>query len=511
MIKFCFLVFFATYSYSLDFKVATYNVENLFDMYNDGTEYQEYKPNTKYWNKKAFKNKIDNISKVIKAIDADIVSLQEIESKRALQILLKKLPSYKYSYFLKNKNSAIGVAIISRFEIIENRAIVTDIYSKYSRPILKSTILIEGKKLIIYSNHWKSKRSAESTRIPYAQSLYRDIQTLKQDEDYIVLGDLNSNYDEYLTFSNNKRLNDTFGITGINQVLNTTIQGNLIVKKDILKSKNVLYNLWLELDTSNRFSSIFRGDKNTPDNILLPYSLFDNKNISYVNNSFKVFKKPYLYNKNINRWDKKKAKGYSDHLAIYATFSTSKQIYKLKPISKYKKNSINNLYDIQKLNQPIVVKDAIVIYKYKNKAIIKTQNSKAILIYKHNNRLKLSYKYDLKIKQIAVYNGLKEIVDFKILKKNKRYKDYKTLYLDGDHIDMFDRKYQNEIVTNLKGIYKKRYLHFDNKKIYLYFDKQLKQPKNNTKLEILNGHLSIYKSKIQIVLYKQSDFKANNR
>ena len=33
---------------ALEFKVATYNVENLFDAQNDGNEYEEYKPNTKH-------------------------------------------------------------------------------------------------------------------------------------------------------------------------------------------------------------------------------------------------------------------------------------------------------------------------------------------------------------------------------------------------------------------------------------------------------------------------------
>ena len=37
-------------------KVASYNVENLFDLKSDGYRYKEYKPNTKsLWNKKTIR------------------------------------------------------------------------------------------------------------------------------------------------------------------------------------------------------------------------------------------------------------------------------------------------------------------------------------------------------------------------------------------------------------------------------------------------------------------------
>jgi len=208
---------------------------------------------------KALNTKLNNITRVIKDIDADIISLQEIESKKALSLLLEKLKKYKHSYFLKNKNSAIGLAILSKFPIIKNQRIKINNFNKHSRPILKSTISINNHKLIVYTNHWKSKRSAESTRIPYAQSLIKDINKLNKDDDYIILGDLNSNYDEYLTFKNDRRLNDTQGITGINQVLNTSINENLIKKSDIINEFNIHYNLWNELDINDRKSSIYFG------------------------------------------------------------------------------------------------------------------------------------------------------------------------------------------------------------------------------------------------------------
>ncbi len=47
-------------------RVASYNVENLFDLKYSGLEYYEYIPNTSWkWNKTNYKKKLQNIAKVI--------------------------------------------------------------------------------------------------------------------------------------------------------------------------------------------------------------------------------------------------------------------------------------------------------------------------------------------------------------------------------------------------------------------------------------------------------------
>jgi hypothetical protein len=61
------------------------------------------------------------------------------------------------------------------------------------------------------------------TASKFAKKLFDRLEKLPRDYDYILLGDFNSNYDEFKTIYSNKKLNDTQGLTGINQVLNTTI------------------------------------------------------------------------------------------------------------------------------------------------------------------------------------------------------------------------------------------------------------------------------------------------
>jgi endonuclease/exonuclease/phosphatase family metal-dependent hydrolase len=499
-----------------DFTVASYNVENLFDLKKDGTEYTEYTPNTKLWNKTSYKNKLNNIVKVLSDLNADIVALQEIESKEALNDLLKKLPQYSFSSFNKKPTSAIGLALISKYPIQKSSIIDVDPYDKFSRNILKVTLLIEKKPLIIYVNHWRSKRAPESKRIVYALELKKDIEKLSYDEDYIIVGDLNSNYNEYQTFKFEKKLNDTHGITGINQILNTTIDYNFIKKATLFDHNQLVhYNLWLELKSKNRFSSIYKTQKNTPDNIIVSRSLFDSVNISYVNDSFSVFMPPYLMKKNYPyRWNSYKSQGFSDHLPVVAKFSTKQQQYNFTKVESL--HTIDTLYQFEKIRD-FKLEDMIVVYKNNKTVIVKHLDQKicqrAVMIYNAPIDLQIGGVYDFKVDEVDTYNGLKEITKLSQIKKLKTYKKYKSYYIDGTFIDLFDEKYQNNIIKNLSGIYKKGYLYYtkNNKleKIKLYFKKDIKRPANGDRITINSGHLGVYKTKVQIVLHSVKDYTVN--
>ena len=505
-----FIALFVCHLFALNFKVASYNVENFFDLHYDKTEYREYIPHTSLWDQKSFNTKLQNITQVIQDIEADIIALQEIESQKALDAIVIQNPQYSYQAFHKNKNSAIGLALLSKYTILAEDIVVVDRYDKYSRDILKVTLDIQNKPFIVYVNHWRSKRAAESQRIKYALALKKEIDTLK-DDDYVILGDLNSNYNEYQTFKYDKRLNDTYNITGINQILNTTIKENFVQKKSILNFKEkVHFNTWLELPKTRRFSSKFRNENNTPDNFLLSASLFDEKNISYVNNSFQVYTPKYLYKNNqIIRWNRSKKIGYSDHLPIFATFSTKKQDHKSIANAKKVKtqNSIEYLYTIQQVKN-YSLKDVVVIYRTDKLAIIKqTKKDKAILIYKPSSKLRTGSKYDLLVEKLDQFHGLKEIKKVSNIVLKEKNIEYQQYYLDAKTIDLFDEKYTNNIIYNLKGVYRKKHLHFGSQKIPLYFSKSIKKPEEGKTISISSGHLSIFKSSIQIVLHKKNDFK----
>ncbi|QKF82449.1 endonuclease/exonuclease/phosphatase family protein [Halarcobacter ebronensis] len=499
--------------YSKNITICSYNVENLFDLENDKSEYKEYKPNEKSkWNKKTFDIKVSNILKVLNDMNCDIVALQEIENEKLIKLLQKKLPKYAYSSFSKFKNASVGLGFLSAIKIVENKTIDVKFSDKLFRPILENTFVVNNIEFKIFNNHWPSKKSNESYRIKYAKTLFDSVNELPRDYDYILLGDFNSNYNEFETIKYDEKLNSTNGITGINQVLNTTLDKKYITYDDILRrDKRVHYNLWLDLEYKDRFSTIFRNNYNTPDNIIVSPALFDNKKMSYVKNSFKIFKPDYLFkNKNIFRWQIKneihKGEGFSDHLPIMATFTTDKIKNSIKKDEN--ENKISTLYKKIKLIEPLVIKDAIVIYKSSNNAIIKQKNDRAIFLYNNAKELKEGFSYDIKVLQIKEYFGLKEISEFEILNSNQKEKNYKTMYVDAN-IDFEDTKYQNEIIQNIEGIYKKRDLFFDNKKVRLYFkDKEL-EPKDGTNIIIKRAQIGYYKNGVQLVINNKSDIDVN--
>ncbi|OPX27147.1 MAG: hypothetical protein B1H07_02390 [Campylobacteraceae bacterium 4484_166] len=499
---------------ALEFKVGSYNVKNLFDDKIQGKEYEDIKQKRGQWYSYDYKEKLKNITQVLKDMDLDIVSLQEVENRSILDEIKRVVPSYKYTYFYKRADSPIGLSILSRFKIVSNDIITVQKHNKKSRDILKSTIKIENQKLIVYTNHWRSKRAQESSRVPYAISLVDDIKRLDEDMDYIIVGDLNSNYNEVFSFKNNKKLNNTYGITGINHILNTTIDGKFITKQNITKIspyyQKIHYNCWLDTDRRDRFSYIFKGNFNTPDNIILAKTLFDNKGISYVDRSFKVFKPYYLYK------NRKIQNRYSDHLPVFAHFDTKKR-FKIKPKTK-NINSIKHLYEIEDIKETIKLKDIIPIYKHNDSAIIVDDQNSSIYLYNVAKDLKVGFHYNLDVLKIKDYHGLIEITkleNIKILKKEQQ--DVTKYFLNSQDIDIKNFEYQNKIITNLKGVYKRakadrrKKLHYifknRKKKISIYFlDKKL-IPKDRTRLKIKTARVSIYKGKIQLIISKASDFK----
>ena len=311
-------------------KIATYNVENLFDLHRSGHEYKEYIPNTKArWNTKNYNIKLKNIARVIKDIDADIIGLQEIESQQALKdlrFILKQNGLYYQYYKIANyKETNIKVAFLSKVPFVYTHEVAVQSSYKY-RNILEAKFKINDKNLFILVNHWKSKAGPESMRIVSAKKLLKRTQELGEDKNIILLGDFNSHYEENILFKRKRKHNDTDGVTGINNILNTLDYKARASSVDV--DEGDFYNLWYDTQIDERYSYIYRGKKEALDNILVSSSLLQQSNVYYKHNSIKAFKPSYLLKgKSIYRWQtsRKKprihrGKGYSDHLAVTAEF-----------------------------------------------------------------------------------------------------------------------------------------------------------------------------------------------
>ena len=456
--------------------------------------------------------KLNHTAEVICDLDADILGLQEIENSFIFEALLKRLKrvgcEYRYSAITHKKGAAIQVALLSRFPI-KNRKELQVSYAPYVRNILEVEINVKGEPLTIFVNHWKSKsrKGFESKRIKYAKRLQKRILSLPSDTEYIIIGDLNSNYNAHLTLE--KKLDDSHGVIGIADILKTTKNGKLLQESGVLKAdKGIHYNVWQELPFKHRWSHKFYGNKSTLDHILLPSGMFNGKGLDYVNDSFSVFKAPYLFTKKgyINAWEykygKHLGKGYSDHLPVYALFDNKpyKADKNSNKTSKTASKTIEYLYTTDSLMQPVELKDAVVVLKRGKYAVLKqTPKGRGIFLYGCANGLEEGMKYDLLVQNIASYKGLKEITDLLKLKKRG------TMDLTSFYSSLHSMR-QNEVLKEIYATYKNRNLYINGMKIPVYFKNRKLTPKNGSKLKIYYAHLGYYK-KLQLVIYSKKDFK----
>ncbi|NPA74116.1 MAG: hypothetical protein GXO12_05330 [Epsilonproteobacteria bacterium] len=505
---------------AVTFKVASYNVENLFDLKYSGKEYREYVPNSSQgWNRYTYQKKLSNISKVIYDLNADIIGLEEIESRQALLDLKKALKrrgaEYKYLAIADRKNTTVKTALLSKYKIIKTREIRVSFKDSY-RNILEVHIDIDGKELIVFVNHWKSKTAPESERVKYAKALRRRLNELKDSAEYIIMGDFNSNYNENITFLRKKRLNNTHGKTGINDILKTFSKGKEVTVKELKKDCTLLYNLWLELPYKERFSYLYQGRKNTMDNMLVPCSMFNGRDIEYVKNSFGVFKPSYLFKRgSINRWERKfgygkfTGNGYSDHLPIYAYFTTDKDKksfpQKIARKKIYQESTIANLYKSPYIVKPVLIKDAAVIYKDKSGVVVKKINDRAVYIFHYNRLFKKGYLYDIVVKETRRYKGNLEVSSIVSATRGKRVKNLSDYYLHYKKgLDISNPKYQNEVLYSISGVYKNHYLRYaKDKKIRIFFRIKDWHIADNTHIKLRNVRIIRYNRENEILVEKK--------
>jgi endonuclease/exonuclease/phosphatase family metal-dependent hydrolase len=326
------LLLFLTTLFGDTLKIATYNVENLFDLKKSGYEYKEYIPFTRSnWNRRTYAIKLHNTAKVIKDINADIIALEEVESFQALKDLrytLKRMGLYYPYYKIANKkNTTVKVAILSKIPFVYTKEIAVTQSYKY-RNILEVKFKLKNEYLYLLINHWKSKTGPESMRIISAKKVRQRIKELGEKSNIIVLGDFNSDYEENKHFKRKRKLNNTHGITGINTILGTQRYQYSASNKIKIHTPD-LYNLWYDqVNKDERYTHIFRRKKEALDNILVSNALLDHKGIEYIRGSIHSFQRNYLFKgRGLYRWQmswskpkRHYGKGYSDHLPVVAEF-----------------------------------------------------------------------------------------------------------------------------------------------------------------------------------------------
>ena len=193
--------------------IMTWNVQNLFDGKDDGTEYAEF-TQAEGWSVEKYKGRLNVISAAIGGLEQkpDIIAMQEVESIQVMNDLAAALSGngYNWTQFASVRAMALGVGLISRYPITGTKSHSVYVDGEIApRPMLEAGIVTSGNSddepsLMIFVCHWKSKiggeDATESTRRASARIILRRLRELKASEKslpVIVTGDLNENYDEF--------------------------------------------------------------------------------------------------------------------------------------------------------------------------------------------------------------------------------------------------------------------------------------------------------------------------
>ncbi len=199
--------------------IAFYNLENLFDVYDDKrTNDNDFLPDSmKKWTPKRYDNKLRKLSFAISNIGRKetgkqpaIVGLAEVENASVVNDLIhyKHLEPYNYGYvhFNSPDERGIDVALIydkSVFNVFNTDTFSVELFNDngmpdYTRDILVVSGTLDTNFIYLIVNHWSSRREGEDVTLPKrmasAKKVMDIITQIKQkdtDAKIIVMGDFN--------------------------------------------------------------------------------------------------------------------------------------------------------------------------------------------------------------------------------------------------------------------------------------------------------------------------------
>ncbi len=310
------------------YRVMFYNVENLFDPFDDSlTRDEEFTPQgARFWTWKRMTEKMNNIYRVVTAVGEwdlpAIVGFCEIENRFVLNQLITKTPLAKFNYRIVHKESpdgrGIDVALIyrpDRFVLQEERffrVVNPDDPRRTTRDVLYARgILGNLDTLHVFVNHWPSKLGGELASEPgrmAAGHLVRQkidsILIFSPEARIIIMGDFNDG-------PNSSPITKALGAKPIQAPF----------------SPNGLYNLHHRFEGSGTGTIKFQGAWEVIDMMIVSGALLNRKHPIYANpEGGRIFQADFLNEEDTNFVGVRPSRtyigfkyhgGFADHYPIY--------------------------------------------------------------------------------------------------------------------------------------------------------------------------------------------------
>ncbi|MBO6605205.1 endonuclease/exonuclease/phosphatase family protein [Psychroserpens sp.] len=203
------------------YTIAFYNLENLFDIYNDATKFDDdFLPRSeKQWTKKRYDKKVLKLGEVIAKIGCDesktnpsIIGLAEVENKNVIRDLIESHHlshcNYDFVHYNSQDERGIDVALLydkNVFEVKNSKTYAIYLEDEigdrdYTRDILLVSGKLHSEMIHCIVNHWPSRREGEKEsnykRLKAAHKvieIIKEVRSTDQDAKILVMGDFNDN------------------------------------------------------------------------------------------------------------------------------------------------------------------------------------------------------------------------------------------------------------------------------------------------------------------------------
>jgi hypothetical protein len=325
-----------------DIVVVCYNVHNLFDDAEDGTEYAEFRPGSPTWNSSLYARRLELTASAIRSIypegekGPDILCLAEIENAKVLADLAKghlKDSRYTWAFVGGPPDSPIRCGILSRLPIVLAKAHAVSGSGGGGRDMLEASFEIDSDKsgsgeiLTILLCHWKSRlegaRETEEARRNASRLVAARLEEIIGTDPkrlVIVCGDFNESPDEF------DRVGRAYPTAFMPPVLATTPSGlaapeawlegvlkvsPLRVEASCEPRRQVFFSPWEE---TGGWSYWFRDERERLDGFLVSKTLLDGEGMEFLD--FKVSDDTELLDEDGLPFVWNGSAGYSDHLPI---------------------------------------------------------------------------------------------------------------------------------------------------------------------------------------------------
>jgi endonuclease/exonuclease/phosphatase family metal-dependent hydrolase len=319
------------------FRVAFYNLENLFDTVDGPNDDAEFLPNSaNAWNGDRYNSKLRNMAKVIDSIAPSILGLVELENAFVLEDLRANSSVMKGKFEIAHRESpdlrGIDVALMYNAELFR----ISGIYMTpitlpdgYATRSIMRVHLVEkgtGDSLAVFINHWPSRRGGAASAASRMVAATALAQTLQNNPtipaNFLIMGDFNDDPEDP-SITERLQAGDAFhsivNLAFLARQADSTI-GTIAWHTGWNMFDQIMISRPLYYANLHSHESAGSGSEKTQSHL----HSYENK--LWGSPQINVYKRPWMLQHDGNKYDgwplrtfagKKYMNGFSDHLPVY--------------------------------------------------------------------------------------------------------------------------------------------------------------------------------------------------